>query len=530
MASRKRQIVLPYPYRGLSNASAFNATEPGFTPKSLNTWILDPSSDRYRGGVRPVLKAIGAVGGAAYNWCKATYLDGSTVPQQGIAVAWTGGTRISLTGADFGTPPAITTNTNGTNFSSCAVYNGYLFQASGGIATRGIELPSTGNGSTLATLATAGTPPTKCGIVISHADRLWLMGDTDNPHLVYACAVSDATDWDITDPTEGGAFVSSGPEGGIIGEPIIAAISHDDNWLFMGSTDSIYASNGNPKIGGLVRVHDSIGPLTNRAWCKGEGPNGSNDTYIMTRAGFGVIRQGSLQFENLSDGPNIRDLKGLNPGTPNSVGDVSGDEVCIGYDGRWKVVHIFVNPTSGSDYGYAYDVRTGAFQQQDFSNTISLIPTMPRLQTERRSTAIPVSSGGTTYQFDSAETAGSGGNETFNSYLFFLVPLADDGHEGILHTLTASLAEGSESVDWGVYVGDTAEQCFRAAEDDTGNTSANYAGSAWSATSTRLLNYVQHCRVKGGWACVKLYDVNNRRWLVETLFGEVCEGGRRRVG
>lgn len=530
--ARKTPLSLPFPHLGVNYSGAFNGQPAGTTPKSNNVWLLDPSTDRYRGGVRPVLKNIGAVGGVPYNWCRATYLDGSGIAQTGIAVAWGSGTRISLTGGDWGTPPAITTATNNTNFSSCAVYSGYLYQASGGIATYGIALPSSGAGSTLLTLATDGTPPTKCGIVIAHADRLWLMGDTDEPHRVYASAVGDATDWDFADPTEGGAFENTGVEGGIIGEPVVAAISHDDNWLFIGSTDSIYASNGNPKIGGLVRVHDTLGPLTNRAWCKGEGPNGSNDTYIMTRAGFGVIRQGSLQFENLSDAANIRNLKGLNPGTPNSVGHVTGDEVAVGYDSRWKQVHIFVDPDSGSDYGYAYDVRTGAFWPQSFSSSINVIATMPKLQTEQRSTGLMISAGGTVFQFDSAESQGSGGagNEEFDSELYYLFPLADDGHEGILHTIVASLAEGSDAVDGGLYFSDTAEQSYRKAEDDTTNTAPDFALTAWSATSSRFLNYVQHVRMRGGWATLKLWDVSGRRWLLENVHGEVIHSGRRRVG
>jgi hypothetical protein len=522
--ARKTRFSIPYPRLGVDRSGAFNNQPNETTPQSLNCWVMDPGTDRYRGGMRPVLKSIGSVGGAPYAWCRATYLDGSSITQTGIAVTYASGTRISLTGADWGTPPAIAI-APGTNFSSCAVYLGYLIQARGGSTTYVKELPA---GTDDVLTATAGTAPTKCGIIIAHADRLWLMGDTDNPHLVYASAVGDLFDWDYTDPTEGGAFVSSGPEGGIVGEPIIAAISHDDNWLLMGSTDSIYAANGNPKVGGLVRVHDSVGPLTNRAWCKGEGPNGSNDTYLMTRSGFGVIRQGTLQFENLSDARNIRDLKGLNPGTPSSVGAVSGDEVVVGYDGRWKVVHIFVNPSSGDDYGYAYDVRTGAFQPQTFSTTISLIPSLPKLQTEQRSTALPVTHTGTLHQYDSAEDQGSG-NETFPSELFFMVPLADDGNEGILHTLTASLAQGSENVDWGVYVGDTAEQAYRKAEADTSHNDADFEGSQWSYTSTRYLNHVQHPRMKGGWACIKVRDVNNERWLIETLYAEVVASGRRRV-
>lgn len=527
MAEKKR-FTIGFPAGGLDRSTPYDQQKPGTTPLCLNVFGLDPSTDRYRGGVRPVFKSLGSVGGAPYNWCKVSYIDGSAVTQTGIAVTYASGTRISLTGADWGTPPAIAVNP-GTNFSSCAIYQKYLVQARGGSTAYTKELPGGSDTVLTATPVTGGTAPTKCGIVVTHADRLWLMGDTDNPHLVYASAVGDIFNWDYSDPTEGGAFTTSGPEGGIITGPVIAAISHDDNYLFIGCNDSIYASNGNPKGGGLTRIHDSLGPLTNRAWCKGEGHNGSSDTYLLTRAGFGVIRQGSLQFENLSDGPNIRDLKGLNPGTPSSVGNVSGDEVVVGYDSRFKLVLIFVNPSSGSDYAYAYDVRTGAFWPISFSSTISLIPTMPKIQTAQRSTGLPITSGGSLYQLDSAESQG-GGNETFSSEMLLPIRLADPGSEGILHTLVAALAKDSQAVDWGIYVGDTAEEAYDKAVADSTNVNADFAGSQWSATSTRFFNYQQHVRRRGNFAYVKFWDVAGKRWLLEEIVAEVVEAGRRRVG
>src|SRR5574338_614582 len=112
--AKKSRFVVPFPAGGLDRSGAYNQSKPQTTPLALNVWNLDPSTDRYRGGVRPVLKSLGSVGGAPYNWCKATYLDGSTVPQSGIAVTYASGTRISLTGADWGTPPRITTATNST--------------------------------------------------------------------------------------------------------------------------------------------------------------------------------------------------------------------------------------------------------------------------------------------------------------------------------------------------------------------------------------------------------------------------------
>ncbi len=527
MPSGKSRFVVPIPLGGLDRSGPFDQQKPGTTPLSLNVVALDPSTDRYRGGVRPVFKSIGSVGGEPYHWCSATYLDGSSVTQSGIAVAYDGGCRISLTGADWGTPPKIT-QTVSSNFSSCAVYQQYLVLARGGTTAYTKSLPA---GADTVLTATAGTAPTKCGIVVTHADRLWLMGDTDNPSRVRASAVGDMFDWDYADPTEGGAFESTGAEGSILSDAVIAGISHDDNWLFMGCRDAIWASNGNPKIGGLRKIHDSLGPLTNRAWCKGEGPTGSNDTYIMTRAGFGVIRQGSLQFENLSDVANIRDLKGLNPGTPSNAGDLtSGDEVVVGYDSRFKMILIAVNPQSGSDYAYAYDVRTGAWWSITFPSTpVSLIPTFPQLQTDRRGTGLPINSSGSMYQSDSAEVQG-GGNETFDSYLLIPIPLAGPGEEGILHTLVAALAKDSQNVDWGVYVGDTAEEAYDKAATDTTHASPDFAGAQWSATSTRFFNYQQHVRQRGNFAYVKFWDVAGKRWLIEQVIAEVLPAGRRRVG
>ena len=529
MAARKSRFTIPFPSGGLDRSGPYDQQKPGTTPLALNVVALDPSTDRYRGGVRPVFKSIGSVGGEPFHWCPATYLDGSSVTQSGIAVVYDGGCRISLTGADWGTPPKIT-QTVSTNFSSCAVYQDYLVLARGGTTAYYNELPSGSDTVLQSTTHPTNPAPTKCGIVVTHADRLWLMGDTDNPSRVRASAVGDMFDWDYSDPTEGGAFESTGAEGSILSDAVIAAISHDDNWLFMGCRDAIWASNGNPKIGGLTKIHDSLGPLTNRAWCKGEGPNGSNDTYIMTRAGFGVIRQGTLQFENLSGGPNIRDLKGLSPGVPTATGDVSGDEVVVGYDGRFKMILIAVNPQSGSDYAYAYDVRTGAWWSITFPSTpVSLIPTFPQLQTSARGTGLPINSSGSMYQPDSAEIQG-GSNETFDSYVLIPVPLGEPGQEGIFHSITAALAKDSENVDWGIYTGDSAEQAYQKAVADSTHSSPDFAGGQWSYTSSRYLNNTQHPRAGGAFSYIKIWDVAGKRWMLEGVVAEVTRSSRWRVG
>lgn len=510
-----RTITVEFPLGGLERSTAYQWQKPFTTPLCLNCFPIDPATNRLRGGIRPVLKQLSS-GGAPYHWTKVSYLD--TTVKEGILICNANGTYSTLDGVTL--TERIATNP-ASSFASCAYYNGMIYQASSGAATR----QATALGGSEANLSNAGggTAPTNCGLVWVHQDRLALAGDSSNPHQVYMSAVGDATDWDYADVTVGGAWTNTGSEGGQLGDSITATINHNQNVSLIGSLRSIYAIVGNPRVGGTRRVSSSIGPLSNNAWCKGLDDSGANHTYMMTYDGLYVIPSGdytSPQAISRNKIPN--ELIGVNP--------AAGDKCCIGFDSQWKGIYITVDPNSGGDVNYFYHIASDSWWPLALPITPHVYATFPALQTATTSAILPIGSGGSLRQFNNGEAQG-GSNENFDSYVLIgPIKLADAGGEGIVISCSAALAQGSEDVNWSIYVGDSAEQAYRKAEADTTNTAADFSGAKWTYASAQYWNGVQNPRVRGNAAYLKVYDVANERWQLEQVVMEIERLGDRKVG
>lgn len=521
------ELVIPFPINGLDRSGAYDAQPPLTTPLALNVWCLDPATNRHRGGNRPVLVSLSTTS-APYHWAPVAYVDTSATPdtvREAIMVCNANGVYSTLDGATW--TERIAQNP-ASNFATCAYYNGKVYMASAGdvsAATKVKEaaIPS-GSDADLSN-AGGGTAPINCGLVWVHQDRLALAGCIDSPHQIFMSAVGDATDWDYSDTTSGGAWTNTGSEGGIVGHRVVAAIDHGNGISLIGSPRSIYAVVGNPRVGGTRRVSHSIGPLMQNAWCKGIDANGQNATYMMTYDGLYVLGAGSTaEPQKVSRRKIPGELIGINPG--------AGDRVAIGYDSQWPGIHIAVDVggDQGSDtINYFYHIPTDSYWPMSLPITPWLFPTFPALQTATRSAILPIGHAGDVRQYDNTKTPGGviGGGpstyETFDSYVWIgPIPLGSPGGEGILRSISAALAKDSQNADWQIYVGDAAEEAF--------NSTAAFSGTAWSYTSGQHWNYTQHPRVRGNVAYLKVYDSNNRRWLIEQIVATVVEAGRRRVG
>lgn len=513
-----RTITVEFPLGGLVRDTAYQWQKPFTTPLCLNVFPVDPATNRARGGVRPVLKQLSTASVAPYHWCPVSYLD--TTVKEGILICHALGTYSTLDGVTL--TERIGTNP-GSSFASCAAYNGMIYQASSGAACR----QATPLGGSEANLSNAGggTAPTNCGLVWVHQDRLALAGDSANPHQYYMSAVGDATNWDYTDVTVGGAFTNTGSEGGILGNSVVAAINHNQNISLVGSLRSIEAIVGNPRVGGTRRVSSSIGPLSNNAWCKGLDDSGANHTYMMTYDGLYVIPAGDYTApQSVSRRKIPNELIGVSP--------AAGDKCCIGFDSQWKGIYITVDPdnVSAPTVTYFYHIPTDSWWPLDLPITPHIYATFPALQTGAKSSILPMGSNGSLRQFNNGEVQG-GGNEEFDSYVLIgPIKLADPGGEGMVISCSAALAQGSEDVNWSIYVGDSAEQAYRKAEADATNTAADFAGSKWTYASTQYWNGVQNPRVRGNAAYLKIYDVSNERWQIEQVSMELEHLGDRKVG
>lgn len=471
----------------------------------MNVWPIDSTSGRFRGGLRPSSITLGALS-SPYGWRPCTYFA-SGAANVGIAVVAAGGTYTTLDGVTF--TEHIATNPGALVWpdqATCAVFQQKLYQAVTG-STTVRERDFIGGAEGALTISGSGSVPTKCGIVLVHGGRLILMGDKDNPHVWYASAIGNARLWDYADVTSNGAFASTGSQSGIIGERIIAGFSHDDNFLLIFGTDTVFAVRGNPRAGRIEQLSHNVGALMQSAICQDD----LGYTYFLSRQGLYQIAPGGSQ-PKLMSGAIPNELVNIRP--------EDGDKAALGYDHRWPGVHVFVNYNSGTDKSFFYSTETKGFFPQSFSSMPILAASFPKIKTDNNSSLVMFE--GTNAKQFKRDPEGDEVAESRDSYIWIPIPPPSPGSEGIIQAITVALAKDSADVNWAIYVGDSAEQAF--------NSSAAYTGQAWVYSSTRYLQTWRHLRRRYAFAYLKVSDVSNNRWLIERLLAKLAPAGMLRVG
>jgi hypothetical protein len=509
--ARLRPFRLKFPLGGLNRRTSLADMPQDSTPLCMNVWPIDPSTGRERGGVRPPMSTLASRGQAPYAWCPVRYLATGTV-RTGIAATFADGTYTTLDGVTW--TVRIATDP-GTDFASCAIKDQKLFQAAAGAKTRQYTF-ATAVETTLQPDAGGGSDaPENCAIVWVHQDRLALAGDPNNSHVIYMSAAGDSANWDTSINAAGGAWTNTGAAGGYVGEQVTAAIRHTDNTSLIGSAYSMYSVTGNPRTNGARPVSEIIGPLSHKAWCKGTDAEGSNATFLFTGDGLLVIPEGATRPQRLSREKLPNELVGVSPG--------AGDKVTIGYDQRWMGIHVSVDYNSGTDVDYFFDLQSGGWWPEDFTDlTPHLYATFPAIMSSTKSSILGIGSSGAVKQFNTA------GSEDFDSYLVFPpIIMGDVLYEGVMKSINAVLADGSQSVNWELYVGKSVEAAYQkiGTPPSFADKDPSYSGTAWNREG---INFWQNPQVAGYAAFLKIYDVSNERWLIEEIFGELAPSGRRR--
>ncbi len=520
---RTGEFVVELPVGGINRYGPFNEQNKyrssdgqhhyATTPAAKNVFCIDVTTGRLRLGTRPVLYQLTTLASSAapYHSCPVSYLDSGT--KEGILVCCAQGTYSTLDGTTY--TERIAQNP-ASNFSTCAYFNGKVYQATSGANCKEAAIPS-GSDANLSN-AGGGTAPTNCGLVWVHQGRLALAGDSTAGHAMYMSATGDGTNWLYTQTTQGGAWANTGSEAGKIGQNVTAAINHNRDTSIVGSLRSMYGIVGNPRGGEYTTtISQSIGPLMNNAWCKGIDASGANSTFIMTYDGLYILPSGSLgEPQQLSRRKIPNELIGIDP--------VAGDRCCIGYDSRWPAIHISVDYNSGSDANFVYHVPTDSWWEWSLPITPHLFPTFPKAQTAARSAILPIGSAGSVRQYDYSVAQG-GGNETFDSYIFIVVPLADPGSVGKLHSISAALAKDSEDCTCEIYCGLSYEEAYDKA---LAGSSPDYTLDDWQYSATQYWNPMQHPKSRGHTAILKIKDSADRRWMIEQIVARsILLAGRR---
>lgn len=489
------------------------------TPAARNVVSASWPSGRRRGGTRPTLTAsVFDVAGDPYAWCDAVWKNGS-VQYRGIAVTHAGGTStIHRSGTSLVENEVIATAPS-SNFSSCAIYLQRLYQTSAGH-----QNPLCYNlaaGSSSSTTGWDGYGPTYCGLVAAQGDRLWFAGDKNNFSAVYACRMggrepegdgelNDSTAWDYTALDAGRAWRNVGNEPGKLSEPLSSLIPHSQDCMLFGCTDGLFVVRGNPAATGskLATLSTKWGPLTPQAWVH----DGQGRVWMHTRGGLCVMADGcGGPLEPVSHAQLPRDLKAVDP--------EAGDRICVGWDSRFNLIHIYVDRASGTDEHWVYDLDDRGFWEWDFGSTrFHLAPDFKSLYDDEKSAVIPIASTGDAYRLDASDSSES----MTASVLYGPVALGDRNSEGILHSISAIVGEGSGTVEFNIYAGDSPEQAL-----------AKYDANAPDFTDDwdiDGLNYRSHPRVRGVCFLCEVKSDGAVRWAMEDIVVEIEPCGPRRVG
>lgn len=493
----ERAIDLQFPIGGVSKQFAFQSQPPFTTVSASNVWPTQWSTGRARGATRLGLDSFGSSIGAPQNSCPATWTNAGTT-HYGVAVATTGGAYVS-TSAGF---TGAITDTAG-NFCSVAIFNNILFFARGASTCLHRTLTTPGSGAGTVLTATEGTAPTNCGLVSVHGNRLVLFGDTSGANQIYFSRAGEYAKWDYTEQSRAAAVAFSGT-GAQIFEPITAGMSHTHGCFLFGTTDSIHVLRGNPASSGasLDTISHEVGPLNNACWTKVN--NGW--TYMLTRDGLYRYPPGCPEGEpeSVSRERLPEELVDINPG-------LVGHHASIGYDRRWRGLHIYVTKGSTRAY-YFYNLMPNyeGFWPMTFSQDLRLAVNHKSRATATESALLAITDGGSVYQFDKASS------ESFDSVCWYgPVMLWPNYSEGMIYELAATLALDSSNTRWGLYVADSPEEAFDldSNPNSASMSDATYSGSDWEPGK----NFAENPLVSGQAAFLKVACTTTNKFSIDRV-------------
>jgi hypothetical protein len=367
------------------------------------------------------------------------------------------------------------------------------------------------------------TDTAKCPLISQHMGRIVLAGLPSFPNNWFMSAIyTDSVDygqgpnnWDTGgDDTLGEAAPVSGTSTSLseIGEPIRALFPFREDSMVFGCRNSIYVLTGDPGFGtssSITGISRDIGIVGPDAWTYG--PNrslyffGSNGLYSLRPNEFNVD-----QSNRISTGRLDREFASI---------DLSKYNIRLVYDYFLYGIHVFLSsfevPT-GPVRHYFYDERSQALWPMEYPGTQGPSASVyySHSEPDRRRVLLGGYDGHVRF-FDG--NTGNDDGTAIDSHVwigpFQIGPIT----EAKVMRMAAVLDAQSPNVNWGIYVGDTAEEA---------QSSTAIATGTWS----KGRNLWKHVRARGQNIFVKLYQNSDTdtSWSLENITATLAVAGRVR--
>ena len=353
---------------------------------------------------------------------------------------------------------------------------------------------------------TWGQVPTGCPLICRYLDRIVFAGAEVAPNAWYMGRQGNPLDWDYSQLDAQKAVAGPASPAGIPGEPITALAPHSDDYLIIGTRNTLWRMVGDPASGGVLAcLSHTIGMIGARAWCVAS----TGEMVFLSMDGLYMIDPGGDAYPlPLSREVIPRDLLNLNPDTviPQLEYDVSAGGI-----------HIFLTSVStNSRVHWWFDWNRKTFW------VVSIVGDQePTATCVLQATAVEESGvvlggrDGTLRKYNDLAEDDCG--TVFVTYVVMgPIGLNSDLMVGTILSLDAVIAERSGDVMWEVAPSLTFE-------------GASSATAAASGTWVAGINATVYPAARGQAFSLKVIGTPGRCWAMEQITGTIKEGGRRRI-
>lgn len=370
----------------------------------------------------------------------------------------------------------------------------------------------------LTSTTTLGSMPNKAYLGCLYRGRCVLAGDPDNPYTWYMSRQANPWDWAYAANDAQSPVAGSNADAGQLGDIITALIPYRDDYLIFGCSSSMWVMRGDPAAGGAINcLSTSIGIFGAGSWCWGDGER----LYFWGNRGLCAIDLGPTAPASLSDTilPNINKDWGLdwNQHTVNMVFDKQRGGILIN-----KVLL-----ADGTNECLWFDLKTQGFFPESYSSAHAPFSSLfyDAADPDYRGVIFGCTDG-YLRTFDSAQKDDD--DVAINSHAV-IGPIRIQKQEdsrGRLQSLavvtgggdTGGTQEDTDSLNYGIYTGDSAEEVMEKIE----SSSPLHSGSV--AVPGRIKKI--RARSRGSYMAVRLNNsVVDESWIFEKMTGDIVKAG-----
>ncbi|MBN1457693.1 MAG: hypothetical protein JW912_07570 [Sedimentisphaerales bacterium] len=359
-----------------------------------------------------------------------------------------------------------------------------------------------------------GKMPDEPTILALYRGKIVMTGDKNSPHVIYMSELGNPFNYAYGDDTAIAASAITGGYVGQIGDVVTAAVPYRDDYMIIGCSQSLWLMRGDPTVGGQMdQISFTAGVFddTSYAW------DSTGNLYFLDGSGIYKIPADFGAVENLTQStiPNFINVFPLSP-------DVH--RVTMSYDRKKHgIVICKTDMDTGLNLNFWFDLRTEGFFPEQYPVDCSVYsmhyysaddPVNRKLLLGSRDGYIRI--------FDSNLFK----DQTSNSYCpiesFALIgpgQTAGDNYQAILTQLNFILDEDSDSIDYELYLKDTAQKAVRSVNDiETLPISSGTISGGRSGTLRP--------RAKGAYLILKISNSQlDKTWALEKITGRLKPAG-----